>query len=348
MSELQEGCIVTWTSPKTISFATVRTALQLNGFDDKLAKEMAPRSAFARAAKQLDDDRIIRKVQETDSELEFQFTKEYLAQGELKYDREFSLYLSKANGTVRCESGEMQDEAQRLVDHHLANREASDVTRLIQKIFEAEKGDLIPVRAQGGCYFVPPTHSDLVRRVNDLLVAIGGSLGVWEISMKSEATAAAVEGATLTHMLSEIDQFRETLATVDQESKPAVKQRRLHSIALFRQKLMSYAPLLRGMQAEVDSAINEVESVLNQKVTGSFEESAEVTSEIESMSNDELLAALDAPQGDIPLPDDLEFDGMPPTEVTFNQLFPGEMPAMPDLDTAEQMLDMLDMPALPE
>jgi hypothetical protein len=282
MSALQEGCIVTWTSPKSISFATVRTALTLNGFDEKLAKDMAPRSAFARAAKQLDDDRIIRKVQETETELEFQFTKEYLSQGKLEYDREFSMFLSKANGTVRCENTEMQAEAQRLVDHHLATREASDVTRLIQKIFEAEKGDLIPVRSQGGCYFVPPSHSDLVRRINDLLVAIGGSLGVWEISMKSEAPAAAVEGATLTHMLSEIDQFRETLATVDQESKPSVVQRRLHSIALFRQKLLSYAPLLRGIQAEVDDAINYVESVLNQKVTGSFDEAPEVTSEITS------------------------------------------------------------------
>lgn len=302
MTELRDGCIVSWRSPKSLSLSKLRAALNSNGFDKDLAKDMAPRSAFARAAKQMDDDRIIRKVQEESDEIEFQFTKEYLAQGELKYDREFSLFLHKEKGTVRCENADMQQEAQRLVDHHIETREAGDVTRLVQKIFESKGGDLIPIREQGGAYFVPPAHQQVVSATKDLLQDIGGKLTVWTLSMGSTETKAAVSEATLSHMLSEVDEFRSTIENIDTDSKPAVVQRRIDRIALLRHKLASYGPLLMGLAAEVQSAIDSAEKSLNQKVTGDCDTEAEVV-----VAEAEVTSGFD---GDIPLPEILPFDGV--------------------------------------
>ena len=291
MSQLQDGCIVSWKSPKELSLSKLRIALSESGFSSDLAKDMAPRSAFARAAKQLDDDRIIRKVQEESDELEFQFTKEYLASGELKYEREYSLYLNKDTGTVRCENAEMQQQAQKLVDHHIETREASDVTRLIQKIFESEKGDLIPIREQGGCYYVPSTHADLVDKIRQLLDTINGKLGVWAISMGAAETKQAVSEATLSHMLSEVDEFRNSIENIDSESKPQVVQRRLERIAILRQKLKNYGPLLMGLAAEVQSAIDSASGDLDRRVNG------------EEVVPEQV-------EGDISLPDIIPFDGI--------------------------------------
>lgn len=335
VSELPDGCITSWTSPKQLSLSNLRAALTMNGFDKDLAKDMAPRSAFARAAKQLDDDRIIRKIDEDEDDLRFQFTKEHLEKGELRYEREFMLTLSKKTGEVECENAAMQQEAQRLVDHHIATREASDITRLVQKIFESKGGDLIPIRAQGGCYFVPPQHSEVVTKVKDLLDAIGGKLNVWEISMKSEATQAAVSEATLTHMLSEVEEFNESLQSIDQESKPHVVQRRYDKIALLRTKLEGYAPLLQGLYGEIAGAIQGANELLNRKITGDFEVGAEVVAEPEVTSEelDQLIESL-APEA----PDGLEFDRMLPT-----------LPPPPPVDLSE--IDRLlsqGLPPLPQ
>lgn len=357
-TELPDGAIVSWVSPKSLSIANLRAALTISGFDEKLAKDMAPRSAFARAAKQLDDDRIIRKVEEDDASITFQFTKEFLSQGELKYEREYQLDLNKETGKVTCENTEMESTAQKLVDHHIDNREAADITRLVQRMFEAEKGDLIPVRAQGGCYFVPPQHRELVSKTSSLLKTIGGKLNVWEISMRSAATQSAVEESTLEYMLSEVDEFNKSLDNVDQESKPAVVQRRLERVATLRAKLEGYAPLLRGLYSEINNAIQSSENLLRQKVNGDYQEEivvepevssaftqddAELLAELESSQSaaHELIANLESPiEGDIPLPDDLAFDGCvvyeDETEVDSADI--PDIPMAVDLDEIDRLL----------
>src|SRR5215218_1636713 len=71
------GQIITWAcSGVSIRHADLIGALRDSGLDESVARELAPRHAFARACKKLSEARIIRQVGEDDNSITFQFTAE--------------------------------------------------------------------------------------------------------------------------------------------------------------------------------------------------------------------------------------------------------------------------------
>jgi len=237
----------------------LRRALGRANFPEELAKELAPRNAFSRAAKELSKERIIRRAEETDDEIRFQFTREFLQGGQYDYTKEFDLYLNKETGQVRCENSHMEQVAQSLVDNHRATRMSSDVTRLIQKIFDTGGSDLVPVRQQGGCYFVPAGNVTILNGVRALLKDIGGSLSEWEITAKSEQTQVTIQENMYSYMLGMVDKFKASCQSISENTSSKVLERRLEEVYELRAKLTSHAPLLRGLAEEVNAAINQSE-----------------------------------------------------------------------------------------
>src|SRR6476661_8050145 len=71
------GEIITWDcSGITIKHLDLIDALRASGLEESVARELAPRHAFARACKKLSEARIIRQVAEDDNSITFQFTAE--------------------------------------------------------------------------------------------------------------------------------------------------------------------------------------------------------------------------------------------------------------------------------
>ena len=259
-TSLEAGHIISWTSPKDpIKLTDLRSALSRAGFSEALAKELAARNAFSRAAKELSQERIIRRAEEGEDELKFQFTREFLQAGQFAYEKEFDLYLNKDTGRIRCENTHMEQVAQELVDSHKATRMSADVTRLIQKIFDNGGGDLVPVRQQGGCYFVPAGHVGILGGIRVLLKDIGGTLSEWEISAKSEQTQVTIQENMYGYMLGLVDKFKSSCQSISENTSSKVLERRLEEVHDLRTKLLSHAPLLRGLAEEVNAAINESE-----------------------------------------------------------------------------------------
>ena len=98
------GEVITWTcSGVRTPHAALIAALRDSGLDESVARELAPRHAFARACTKLSEERIIRQVAEDAEAIRFQFTQESRHGDRFTYDFEALLTLDKKTGRVTCD-----------------------------------------------------------------------------------------------------------------------------------------------------------------------------------------------------------------------------------------------------
>ena len=277
-----KGSIVSWQSPKEIPFSVLRSALVSSNFDEKLAREMLPRNAFSRAAKELSDKRIIKKTEEDKDTITFQFTKEWLEQQEYKFQTECFMTVHKEHGTVVClDSGQEHQDlaalAQKMLYAHQEKRNTSDISRIIQKIFEEHKGDLIPIRASGGAYFVPVSHQDLVTNIRAFLKATGGYVSTFSVRIGDEDTDQSVAEAMAAHISDLVLQFEETCDKLDPDSADWMVDRRQKSLKELRDKLECYKGLLGVFAEGIGEKIQNADSKLLEKIKRSMGADDDVT-----------------------------------------------------------------------
>ena len=170
------GEVIAWTcSGVAVRHPDLVAALRDAGLDEGVARELAPKHAFARACKKLGEQRIIRRVAEDGASMKFQSTAEHRSDDRFEYTLETLLTLDKRSGLVSCDLPGLATAAQERLDCALGVRTASDVTRVIGKLFDRH-ADLFPIRPQGGCYFVPERHAGFNDRVQAMLGRIGGRI----------------------------------------------------------------------------------------------------------------------------------------------------------------------------
>ena len=90
------GEIITWNCGGiTVGHLDLVEVLREADPDESVARELAPRHAFSRACKKLNDARIIRQINEDDSHITFQFTAEQRDGDRYTYELETLLKLNK-------------------------------------------------------------------------------------------------------------------------------------------------------------------------------------------------------------------------------------------------------------
>ena len=170
------GEVISWTcSGVSVTHPTLLTALRDAGLDEHVARELAAKHAFTRACKKLCDRRIIRQVAEDETCVKFQFTQESRDGDRYEYALETMLTLDKKTGTVTCDLPGLATLAQEELDRATDARTGSDVTKVIQKLFDRH-ADLFPIRPQGGCYFVPEKYVAFVNKVQAMLGRLNGQI----------------------------------------------------------------------------------------------------------------------------------------------------------------------------
>lgn len=168
------GEVIAWTcAGVAVRHAALVEALTHAGLDPAVARELAPKHAFTRACKKLSDQRIIRPVAEDEQTVRFQFTAEHRDGDRFEYTLETLLTLDKRTGRVTCDRPGLALLAQEHLVQAIDARTGSDVTRVIQKLFD-KHADLFPIRPQGGCYFIPERHAAFVDKVQSFLGRING------------------------------------------------------------------------------------------------------------------------------------------------------------------------------
>lgn len=253
------GTIISWKAPKEITFTALQDALQVAGLNPAFVRQMLPRHAFSRAATEMSEARVIKKVREDKDAIWFQFTKEYLDSGEWRYHKEATLRLCKSSGDVTSyDDYTLAHHAAQLVSKHIGLRTAADVSRIVQKTVDSHGGDLVPLREQGGVYFVPEHHSSLVDSIATFLAACGGKCTRFVLHGGDANTDASIAEAMAAHITSLVNDFRSTCEAISKETDVEMLLRRCDAVKGLRAKLTAYASLLdvhaSTLSAEVDAA----------------------------------------------------------------------------------------------
>lgn len=264
----QLGQIVTWAVPGGTGLARLRDALEAAGLDPQMAADLHPRHLLRRALRDMKAGRVICQLRELgDGWVSFQLTKESAGSTAAVYTSEAVVRLELTTGRVEADVPAVRDRARELMDRHATNREAADLTRLLQRIYAAYTADLIPIRDQGGAYFVPDSHRALVDKTRVLLEGIGGKLRRFAVRLGCEDTAASV-AESLTSYLSElIREFRESCATVTADSRVDVIERRAGKMTALKRRMESYRGLLGAYAEQIADELTTAERELLAHIT---------------------------------------------------------------------------------
>lgn len=260
------GEIVTWTcSGATVRYSDLIAALRDCRLDDSVARELAPRHAFTRACKKLAQQRIIRQVAEDATTIRFQFTAEQREGDRYSYDFETLLTLEKATGKVTCDLAGLATLAQEELDRCIQIRTGSDLTRIIQKLFE-RTADLFPIREQGGAYFCPQEHVDLLEKVQCFLGRLNGRMQRFPIPAGTPHGDRSVKESVAAGLKALITAHEEAVERFGDDTRPDTLERAAERIRQTRFKVEAYAAYLAEERERLDRELSMAARKLRSKV----------------------------------------------------------------------------------
>jgi hypothetical protein len=260
------GEVIAWACPGlNVAHSALVAALEAAGLDASVARELAPRHAFARACRTLSERRIIRSVAEDADTITFQFTAESREDDRYEYTLETMLTLDKQKGSVTCELPGLATAAQEELDRCIAVRTGIDVSRIVQKLFE-RKADLFPIRPQGGAYFTPACHAVFVDKIQDFLNCVGGQLLRFPVPEGTSEGDRSVTQAVADGLAAVVEEHRAAVAQFGTDTREDTLKRAAEKIRTTKFKLAAYAEYLSGEKARLDRAVADAETELRVKV----------------------------------------------------------------------------------
>ncbi len=260
------GEVIAWACPGvSVTHPALVGALEAAGLDPGVARELAPRHAFSRACKRLSDQRIIRPVSEDTATVKFQFTQESREGDHYEYRLETTLTLDKQTGAVTCELPGLATVAQEELDRCIAARTGSDITKVVQKLFERQ-ADLFPIRPQGGTYFVPQRHAGFIDRIQGLLDRVGGRLLRFPVPAGTEEGDRSVTQAVADGLAAVVAEHRAAVAQFGTDTRDDTLRRAADKIRATKFKLAAYSEYLSGERERLERAVAEAEAELREKV----------------------------------------------------------------------------------
>lgn len=250
------GEIVTWDlRSQEIPLATVLQALRDAGLPDDSIGDLRTETAFNRAIKDLREGRAIDKIK-TDKNariVQFQFTRKHLDESRVEIDfrTEAQCYLDLDSGDILCQdSPSIEAHARAMFAHALAHRTTSDVTRLVQRLFEAH-ADLFPINPRKGvAYFVPEIHRSFSAQMEDFLSALGGSLLRFPVPSGTDAGNRSVRESVDAGLLAMAEELRVAREAWNESTRHATMDHQLARLQIVQHKAEAYATLLGDRQAQ--------------------------------------------------------------------------------------------------
>ncbi|CAN5863501.1 hypothetical protein BH11GEM2_BH11GEM2_40820 [soil metagenome] len=272
------GYIISWKVPATVDLLALRSALVAAGLASDLAPDLKPAALVARTSgyiAKLTSTEDAKKLSRPAGHAARQLTREEHAVGstDLTYTKEASLSLASDGVTLLCDDATLALMLPTTSSEVYNSRTASDVTRIVQAVVASAGSDLIPVREQGGAYFIPSGHA-VIAQVGALLRGIGGELATFACSL-GHGTEASVSNCITDYMLKQIGELQEAVEELNEKGIRAdVKSRRLSRVAELRERVGAYATLVGASAVKLNTAIDVAEATLLAKLGAEREDAA--------------------------------------------------------------------------
>lgn len=272
------GFILSWHVPTIVSVIDLRAGVAATGRDPmEFVPDLKPISLVSRSAGKIarslatkDTRRLARKVETTKR----QITAEHVDPNGLTYSRDAAIEYDKTTGKLASDvfATATLDAVAQEID---TTRKAGDVTRVVQRIVEEAGSDLIPVRENGGAYFVPAGHA-IIDAVRTVLEAVGGSLNQFACTIghgsDADRTGQSVATVITDYLLKQIAELNEAVAELGERNiRSDVRRNRLSKVASLKDRLSAYETLLGTQHGMVDSSLKAAEEMLMAKLVAKDE-----------------------------------------------------------------------------
>jgi hypothetical protein len=236
---------------------------------ERYARDHNYRSAFIRALKGLEEDRIIRKVSEDEDLIIYQFTAEQLISGgvgKLDYHYETRVIVNRKT------YAETQDFAQALVNRmrdFVANPQinakvlelyqlektryrSGDITRYIQRMLE-DLADFVSLREQGNVYFVPAQYMETIQKLTRFVSLLGPTNRFeWLPILNAAESRVMLQRSVIEELESVIDALSNDVATLpaDSAAVAAWSRARIAKVERIKRRILAYGAIVPDAQAK--------------------------------------------------------------------------------------------------
>lgn len=261
------GEVVTWdVNCRGITLTTVKSALSGAGLNPDEATELSMRSAFSRACKDLKKNRAIDKLSSKNGVAEFQLTRKVVSDDHIDYDYETKISLDLDSGKLSCSDTHLEKMAQVLLNDAIEARNAQDITRLVQGLFQ-KNADLWPINPKKGvAYFVPETHRVFTAKVDDFLKRLGGKLSRFPVPKGTAEGNASVQDAVKNGLQTLIDELNGTVASWDTTTRKNTTKKAIAQWEKIQYKVDAYADYLEAERDNLNAALAQAKADLANKI----------------------------------------------------------------------------------
>lgn len=262
------GEVIAWSirTGATHTFKDVQKALADNDLDTEVARALLPRYAFDRACKSLEKERSIDRVKEDGDSITFQFTRKWMETAEIKFSKETNLTINKITGKVTCPDANLQTLAQSEVDRCLEARTSSDITMMVQRLFERRNGDLFPIRDQGGAWLVLQEDIAFASQVQSFLKQLGGKMNRLPVPAGTQHGDLAIQDIVAERMAKDISDHEAAIENFTTSTRPSTLEAAAERIKETRVKIEARANYLRERAGDLLQALEDANTRLAAQV----------------------------------------------------------------------------------
>jgi hypothetical protein len=173
--------------------------------------------------------------------------------------------LNLTTGKVSCPVKSLEKAAQSKLDDSIEARTSSDVTKMIQRLFDLE-ADLFPVRDQGGVYFVPDRFSAFTEKVDHFINKLGGRLSRFPVPADTRQGDRSTQDAVANGLATIITEHETAIDDFGLDTRHDTLERAAERIKATRVKIEAYASYLEDRKEELLDALTEANRKLVAKV----------------------------------------------------------------------------------
>ena len=140
-----------------------------------------PRNAFIRAVRELKrrgyvsrqsgDDILLHRFKDDEVTIEFQFSRTFLQDNGVRYDKAAVVIFDKKSHELRCESYDVLEFARTLYKQVQELYRAGDLHALVKRLIEKAEAKRIPLR--DGVYFIAAAHSPVADKIKKFFEYLG-------------------------------------------------------------------------------------------------------------------------------------------------------------------------------
>lgn len=269
------GEVVCWTINENSTHNKIIQELKNCDLNETAAKEISVKASFTRASKKLADDGLFDIVgRPSKEEISFQLTRKCIEESssneserEMVYRRECFLRLNTETGKVTCTAlPDLEERIQKLVDNCMEERNHSDISAIVKRLFEIEGVDLFPIKeGAAGVYFVMQSSKEVVNKINNFINNLNSQMMRWPIPKGVESKRAVEESINI-GINQMINIHLNEIEKLEVKTRPETIQQQLKAIEETEFKIKAYSHYLISKEKELANALEQAKKKYNQKL----------------------------------------------------------------------------------